>query len=121
MKQSLMLFLIGAGLSMTAQAKEVRCDVVVDNGQGGSYSGKCEFKPVSGRNDGSFTLAPSKGKKMLVPYLKISSVTVLIDRNVKSKAVLFYNGDRSSIATVYRNGACWSEDEYTNNVCAYAK
>lgn len=123
MKKMIMLLLItGVTCSTSAFAKEAKCKVVIDDGPDGNYMGNCNFEPVAGRQDGSFTLTSFKKNKKLIPLFNIRSATVLIDSQNKNKAKLIYNGTKGSGEIVYRNGACWGVPDTVNNtVCAYAK
>lgn len=122
MKKILMMLLFaGVTCSTSAFAKDVKCKVIKDDGEGGNYIGRCDFKLI--RNDGSFTMTALNNKKMLMPLFKVRSVTVLIDNSDprRESGFLFYNGNTKSAVSVYRNGACWGEMDNLNNVCAYAK
>lgn len=118
MKKFLMLFLIGAGLSVSAQAKDAKCWVVIDDGQGGSHASSCNFRSVG--PNGSFEVS-AYGRKMLVPLFKIRTATVHINLSDPNSGTLYFNGNTRKPIRVTRVGACWGESDTTNTVCAYAK
>ena len=53
MKKFLMMILVGAGLSMAAQAKDAKCKITLNNQV--VVNNTCSFSPIDG--DGSFILS----------------------------------------------------------------
>ena len=118
MKKILMMILVGAGLSMAAQAKDAKCKITLNNQV--VVNNTCSFSPIDG--DGSFILSGKYGLYEDIQAFKV----VLINKGVAKTYVSGEDGDWNDWGKAIRSKsqpACWNGKTGSTRyqVCAFAK
>ena len=118
MKKFLMLFLIGAGLSVSAQAKDAMCKITLNNQM--VVNNTCSFSPID--VDGSFVLSGKYGLYEDIQAFKV----VLIDKGIAKSYVSGEDGTWNGWGKAIRSKsqpACWNGKIGSTRyqICAFAK
>ena len=118
MKKFLILFLVGVGLSLTAQAKDAKCKITLNNQV--IVNNTCSFSPIDG--DGSFVLSGKYGLYQDIQAFKV----VLMDKGTAKTYARGENDDWNEWGRVVRSKsqpACWNGKMRSTRyqICAFAK
>ena len=119
MKKFLTLLLVGAGLSMAAQAKDAKCKIVF--GDEWLINDTCTFTSING--DGSFILSGERGF-----YNEIQAVKIVLKDKDVANMFISDNGTWKNWGKAIRSKsqpACWSgkptKMRTSYQICVYAK
>lgn len=119
MKKSLMLFLVGVGLSTAVQAKDAKCKITFNNEVVVNNS-SCSFSSIDG--DGSFILNSKYGFYADIEAFKVE----IIDKGVARTYVSGGDGTWNDWGKAIRSKsqpACWNGKAGSTKyqICAFAK